>query len=453
MTTTKGMAGGPPRGERLRRTLGVIAVAFGATAFAVLFRGALEWFYESSYAAKNVVDGFRTLPGWARVLTPAVGGLLAGFLVTRASRSEGDGVSQVMEAVVFGRSKLSLRSTAWKALGSWIAIGSGGSIGREGPLVQFGGSLGNYVARVSGLGRDSSRVLVAAGTAAGFAAAYNTPFAAALFVLEVVTGVVVLDAMLPVMVAVALATLISRSIVGGGPIYGERDFALSSPGEFIALGLLAAFCGLGAQLFMRSLSRAEKVLQASPIRQPWRAGLGGLVVGVTALHLPEVTGNGYEPLNELLDGQLAVKLVIVLFFAKAIATIASVATGSPGGVFTPTMFLGGALGVVAAHGAGTFVAGPWSEGSYVLVGMAAMVAATTHAPLMASVMAFELSGDYAIVLPLVFTTAIATMISRRARTASIYTAPFVHKGIEWRVGFEGRLMAEREQASVNEPQR
>ncbi|AKU94249.1 Chloride channel protein [Labilithrix luteola] len=416
----------------------VTLVAIGSAAFAVAFRASLSFIYRM-LGGHDVLDAFMRLPPYMRVLVPAVGGLLAGIVSRVATKG---GVGDVMEAVVLGKTQLSLGRTAWKALGSWVAIASGGSVGREGPLIQFGGALGSMVARFTSLSNRSTRAIIAAGTAAGFTAAYNTPLAAVLFVLEIVTGVVVLEALLPVMVATAIATALTRYFVGGGPIYGARAFTIASSPELLAhalLGVVAAFVGQG---FMRLLSAGERLFARGYLQQPFRAALGGALVGLLAIKLPQVTGNGYEPLNELLDGRYSLGLVAVLLVAKAFATTASVSSGSPGGVFTPSLFLGGAVGLLFGHAVNAVGHVPGSPGSFALVGMAAAVAATTHAPMMAAVFVFEISADYAIVLPLVLATAIATMISRRLRPDSLYTAELRHKGVGWKITYEGRRFGE-----------
>ena len=166
-----------------------------------------------------------------------------------------------------------------------------------------------------------------------------------------------------------------------------------------------------------------------------------------AIAWPQVTGNGYEPLNLLLDEHYSLGLVAVLLVAKALATTASVSSGSPGGVFTPSLFIGGALGLIFGHFVSGYVGAPGSEGGYALVGMAAMIAATTRAPLMAAVLVFELSGDYAIVLPLVLATAFATLLSRRLSVDSIYTAELSRRGVSWEVTLEGRQVSESSKRS------
>ncbi|MBI3818227.1 MAG: chloride channel protein [Planctomycetes bacterium] len=425
-----------------RLAVGIVLVALAASAFAIAFRSALTFVLRHLLDANDVVAAFRREPWWVRMCLPGLGGLLAGGIAMLVSRSRGGkGVGDVMEAVVLGRVRLSMRVTLLKSLASWCAIACGGSLGREGPLIQFGGSAGKYIGDFLRLHPYRARVLIASGTAAGFAAAYNTPFAAVLFVIEIVTGVVVLDAVVPILVATVLATALTRSIVGEGPIYGQRGFFLHSPAELAAFAGLGIVVSIGAQAFMRLLTFGEHLFSRSKLTLPWKPALGGLLAGAVIAAVPDVAGNGYEPLSALLDGRLTLGFVAILLIGKCLATTASVSSGSPGGVFTPTLLLGGCIGFLYASAMvmiGGIELGP--VGGYALVGMAAATAATTHAPLMAAVMVFELSGDYAIVLPLVFATAIATMISRMLRRDSIYTAELHERGVGWELTMDGRRM-------------
>ena len=413
-----------------------MAVAWGAAAFAVLFRHAIARVFATGYGAPDVLTAFERLPWYARLALPMLGAALSGFLGALGAKLKGGhGVGEVMEAVALGKGQISLRLTLLKALGSWLSIVSGGSIGREGPLIQFGGGLGGTLGRLFRLRERQVRALIAAGAGAGFAAAYNTPIAAVLFVLEVVTGVIALDLVLPVIIAVPIATAFTRAAIGGGPIYGQRTFSMNSNAElalYAALGLLA---GLIGPLFMVLLKNGEALFAKLPLTRPLRAALGGGIVGVIAIALPQVTGNGYEAINLILGGQLGLALLVLLLFAKAVATTASVSSGSPGGVFTPTLLLGAALGGILGHLLARF--GPagatGAVAAYALVGMAAVIAATTHAPLMATVLVFELSGDYAIVLPLLTACAIATVLSRRVHRESIYTEELRRRGSQWEV--------------------
>jgi CIC family chloride channel protein len=427
-------------GERVRFLTALLLVAVGAGLFAVAFRLSLVPLYRALSGADDVMGTFLALPPPLRLVVPVAGALLAGLIAWwRIARSQG--VSNVMEAVALGNVDLSLRTTGWRVAASWSAIGSGMSIGREGPLIEFGGSLGATVARLAGVSVHRARVLVAAGTAAGFAAAYNTPFAAVLFVLEAIVGITALDALLSTMAATVIATTITRAVTESGPIYGERAFALVSPMELVPCALLGAVAAVAAVAFKALLALLEETVRSRPAPRPLVAGCGGLVVGAIAMFAPLVVGNGYEPLNLILDERLAIGTVAVLLVAKVAATAASVASGVPGGIFTPTLLMGGALGALWAYALAA-IGAPFasSPGSFALVGMAATTAATIHAPLTAAVMIFELSGDYPIVLPLMLSTIVATTISRWLGSESVYAAELRRRGLDWELTLDGRVI-------------
>jgi CIC family chloride channel protein len=423
---------------RPRFFLALFLVAIGAAGFAIFFRLALNGVYRLLYGASSVVESISGLPLWLRLAVPTGGALVAGLL-SRWRLARTQGVSNVMEAVALGKVTLSLRITAWRVAGSWSAIATGMSIGREGPLIEFGGSLGATASRVFGVSLNEARVLVAAGTAAGFAAAYNTPFAAVLFVLETIIGIVALDALLPAIAATVIATMLTRLVVGGGPIYGARAFAVASPLELASYAFLGVLAVAAAFTFKRTLAFGEQLVERHPIPQPWRAACGGLLVGSIVMFLPSVAGNGYEPLNLILDQRLPAATLAFLIVAKVVATSGSVASGVPGGVFTPVLLVGGAVGSLyglALEWLGLPAAA--GVGSYALVGMAATTAATIHAPLTAAVMVFELSGDYPIVLPLLLATVIATWLSRSLGGESVYEAELRRRGLGWELTLDGR---------------
>ena len=418
--------------------LGIVAVGLLSAGFAILFRGSLSALNQAAFGAHDVVHAVSTLTWWQRAIFPAIGAFLGG-LVSRFLGKSGGGVGDVMEAIVLGRVNLSMRSTVLKSFASWLAIATGGSLGREGPLIQFGGAAGKTVGQAFKLTSDQTRILIAAGTAAGFAAAYNTPFAAILFVVEVVIGVVVIEAVWPLLIATVLATGVTRFAIGPGPLYGVHTFELKNPWELVAYAGLGVVVAIGAQGFMRTLSFGERIFKHPKLPLPWRPALGGLLAGCVIAFMPQIAGNGYEPLQGLIAGQYTWAMVLFLLAGKVFATTASVSSGSPGGVFTPTLLVGGTLGFLFATALNLVVGGTLNPGGYVLVGMAAATAATTHAPILAAVMVFELTGDYAIVLPLLLATAIATLISRQMREDSIYMAELKEKGLDWELTFDGRI--------------
>lgn len=440
MTTAASARAHPWHG---RFALALVLVAVLAAGFAIVFRASLELVLDAVTGAGSVVEAMRQAPWWVRLGGPALGGLAAGLLTLLVLRRGGGSVGDVMEAVALGGTRLSLGVTVVRSAASWCAIVAGGSLGREGPLIQFGGAAGEAVGGRLGIPGEHRRILIAAGTAAGFAAAYNTPLAAVAFVLEIVAGIVVIEAVVPTMLATVIATALTRAVVGAGPIYGLREFALVSPLELGWFIVVAGLAALAAIAFTALVTIGERLFRQPWLRAPWRSALGGLLAGLIVLALPAVAGNGYEPLNLLLDGALPLGMVAVLLVAKAVATTASVASGSPGGVFTPTLLLGGATGYLLGAGlaAAGFDVGP--AGGYALVGMAAAIAAATHAPLMAAVLAFELSGDYAVVLPLVLATALATALARALGRDSIYMAELRARGVAWELTLAGREVAPR----------
>jgi CIC family chloride channel protein len=418
----------------------IVLVAIGAAGLAVTVRVLLAGIWQDVYGAPDGVEAFRGLALPWRVVLPALGGLGAGAIVTFVGHQGPRGVGAVMEAVVLGRVQLSLPRALWRSAASIAAIAGGGSLGREGPMILGGGSLGASLGRRIGLSSSRVRALVAAGTGAGFAAAYNTPLAAVLFVLEVVTGIATLEAVLPTMVAVAIATAVTRALVGAGPIYGPRTFALVSAWELVAYGVLGLLAALVARSFSLLLGVAERGFERTGLSRPLRGAVGGALVGLVALRLPEVVGNGHEPLNELLDGSYGLRMVLALLLGKAVASAASVGSGSPGGVFTPTLLLGASVGLMFGHLLTDLVGVPGvgAAGGYALVGMAATSAAATHAPMMAAVLVFELSGDYAVVLPLLVATSVSTTLARRLQPASMYGAELARRGVAWELTLDGR---------------
>jgi CIC family chloride channel protein len=417
----------------------LVLLALSAAGFAILFRVAFAFVLKQASGTDSIVAAFRSAPAGIRVLSPTLGGLAAGGItyLMRGMPAE-HGVGDVMEAVVLGRVRLSLRVTLAKSLASFLAIVSGGSLGREGPIIQLGAAAGKLFGGWFALPSRRRRTLIAAGTAAGFAAAYNTPFAAILFVLEVVIGVVALDTVIPTVLATVLATELTRAVLGPGPVYGQRAFSLVAPSELFAFAGLGLVAALGARAFRLLVSFGETCFRRPSLPLPWRPALGGFGAGLVVWLVPEVAGNGYEPLNSLLDGRLGFGFVLALLLAKSFATTASVASGSPGGVFTPTMLVGGSIGFLYFGVLDRAHVTLGQAGGYALVGMAAATAATTHAPLMAAVMAFELSGDYAVVLPLLTATALSTLLARWMGADSIYNAELRRRGVRWELTLEGR---------------
>jgi CIC family chloride channel protein len=426
----------------------VVLTAIAAALFAVAFRVSDTAVVEL-LGGDDIVTMISRAPWWERLLLPAAGGLGAGLIGLELARRRGaGGVGDIMEAIVLGRARVPLVRSVLQAFASWLAITTGNSLGREGPLIQFGAASGEAARRLFRLDDATARLVLAAGVCAGFASAYNAPIAASLFVVEVVTGVLVLEAAVPMLIASVIATVVTRLAMGDAPLYGVHDFGWSSPAElfaFAGLGLVAAPLGV---VFLRMLSFVDGYWRRLPL--PIRPALGGLVCGAMLIAFPLVTGNGLEPLGMLLDGRLAVAAIAWLIIAKPIATAASVGSGNPGGVFTPTLLLGGCLGALYAAGLhAMFSDSIGTTGAYALVGLAAALAATTHAPITAAVLACELSGDWRLVLPLLVACALAAGLARRLYIDSVYTAELTRRGLRWRLTLDGRRVIESQQQAVD----
>ncbi len=411
----------------------MLLVALGSAAFAIAFRASAHHVSVLLFGPGSLLEVFRRLRWWECLVLPLASGALAWGVLRLATRFKASAsVGEVMEAVAIGRGKMSAPATAFKALASLIAMGGGASIGREGPLIQFGGALGSSLSRWFALDDKQHRALVAAGTAAGFAAAYNTPLAAMLFMVEVVAGVITLDVLIPSAVATALATTLTRLAIGEGPIYGVRTFRLVSEVELLGFALLGVLAGVVGAGFIKLLERGERTAEHSRLSLLPKILLGALAVGAMAIALPEVVGNGFEPLSELLSGKMPLLVILALLVAKPLATTFSVSAGLPGGVFTPALLIGACVGALFGSGLEVIAGGHIAPATaYALVGLAALCAATTHAPIMAAVLGFELSGDYAIVLPLVLACACAVWVSERLQPNSLYETELRRRGLSW----------------------
>jgi len=308
-------------------------------------------------------------------------------------------------------------------------------------MIQIGASLGSVIAQRGRLSEDGIRTLVAAGAAGGLAAAFNAPIAGSLFALEVVLGDFAIASFSPVVMAGVAATAVSRGMYGDAQIFDIPGYALMSPAEFLPyalLGLVAGFVAVAFTLFLYGQERVWERVSAPPWIKP---AIGGLVVGGMALAFPEILGIGHLAMDRMLEGQVGLGLLMALVVMKIVATSLTLGSGGSGGVFVPSLFVGAALG-----GAFGTAVGQWAPfanggpGAYALVGMGALVAATSHAPLTGIVIMFELTGDYQIILPLMLACILSSVVASSLKEESIYTQKLKWKGISLRQGREENIL-------------
>jgi CIC family chloride channel protein len=367
-----------------------------------------------------------------RVLVPA----LAGLLITGVSFFThrplgGHGTAGILEAIWVHRGKLALGRTLLRGLLSIVAVAMGASLGREGALVSTGAASGSWLAERLHVTRRQARLLVACGAASGIAAAYDVPIGGALFGLEVLLGSFALELLGPIVVSCVVATILSRVLTRGHPGYVIPEYALMRPSE-VLLGLAyAPILGLASVVYVKVMGWVEvKVYQLPKQLTRWLPPLGLALVGAASLRFPQVLGNGYDTVNAALLGNVPLSLLLFLPVLKLAATAVCAGAGVPGGLFTPSLFFGGLIG--GALGELTqlvFHSGPPS-GALVLIGMAGVLAGTTHAAVSSVLIIFELTGDYGVILPLMLSAAVAAGISRALEPDSLYTAPLRRRGVK-----------------------
>ena len=427
-----------------------LAGAVGAVIFRFLIQLFREAFFSSGeffaqLAAGSLVLGDEDLlapgldlPAWRRLLAPALGGLLVGPLVYYLAREAmGHGVPEVMEAVARRGGVIRARVAGVKAVASALCIASGGSVGREGPIVQIGSALGSTIGQWFRLPSQQLRTLVGCGAAAGIAATFNAPIAGALFAAEVILANFAAARLGPIVISSVVATVVSRLFLGDTPAFSVPSYELVSPLELLpysALGVLAGLIGVG---FATALYTAETHFQRLAVPPPLRAAVGGLAVGAIGMLFPQVFGVGYGAITAALRAELPISLLAVLLFAKIAATSLTLGSGGSGGVFAPSLFLGAmAGGLVGSLLQLWFPAATASSGAYALVTMGAVVAATTHAPITAIIMIFEMTRSLAIIPPLMAACVISTLVASYLRRDSIYTMKLARRGVD--------LLAERD---------
>jgi CIC family chloride channel protein len=422
----------PP--ERVVLVLTALIVGVGAGIGAVVFRWLIQSITEFSFTGAPSALG---LGGrYYVVLIPAIGGLVVGPLTYFFAReAKGHGVPEVMEAVALRGGRIRPIVGLIKALASSICIGTGGSVGREGPIVQIGSAWGSTVGQWLHFSDERVRNLVACGAAGGIAATFNAPIAGVIFALEVILQEFSAGYFSTVVISSVTASVISRMALGDVPAFPVPDYSLVNVWElplYAVLGVVAAFVASG---FIFLLYKAEDLFDDWRIPEYLKPAIGGLGMGVIGLFLPQTFGVGYETIESTLLNPNDLTLLAALLVAKLVATSIILGSGGSGGVFAPGLFMGAMVG--GAYGLGVhwlFPGATATAGAYALVGMAAVFAGAARAPITAILILFEMSDDYLIILPLMLSTVVCTLLAEHLSPGSIYTVKLVRRGVRLALG-------------------
>jgi CIC family chloride channel protein len=422
--------------------LGVIvglAAGFGAVGFRYL----INFFQTLAYGGENdLLELVVNLPWYYRVAVPAIGGLIVGPLVYFFAReAKGHGVPEVMEAVALKGGVIRKRVVVVKSLASAISISTGGSVGREGPIVQIGSAIGSVLGQFMKVSADRMRTLVGCGAAAGIAATFNAPIAGSMFALEVILGDFGLATFSPIVISSVVATAVSRAYLGDTPAFIVPVYELVSAWELPMYLVLGIFCAVVGVFFTKILYRIEDLFDGIKFPEYLKGLVGGLILGVASLVFPQILGVGYGAIDMALMQQMAWWLLAVLVLVKILATSVTIGSGGSGGIFAPSLFLGamagGFFGIVVHQLFPNITASP---GAYSIVGMGAVVSATTHGPLAAILILFEMTGSYKIILPVMLACIIATIASGQLLRDSIYTLKLARRGIDIKEGKEVNVL-------------
>ncbi len=410
-----------------------VLIGLGGGMAAIFFRYLVEgstWTFSGGLTVNPA--GFSSLPWWWLLFMPAAGGLLVGPIVNYLTpEARGTGVPEVMEAVALHGGRIRKRVGLFKALAVAVCLGSGGSAGREGPIIHVGAAIGSLIGRVFAVPTRNLRTFVGCGAAAGIAATFNAPIAGAMFAGEVILGRFGVVRFSAIVISSVVATVLSRHYIADLPAFIVPSFKLQHNQELFFYSILGLGAALVGSAFIWLMGASRKFFNKIPIHPAIKPALGGLAVGAIALLAPQVLGVGYDSINNAMHGLTPWNLLLLLLLAKLAATTLTLGSGGSGGVFAPSLFfgasLGGAMGAVLQ---GWLPGEVGNTGSYALVGAGAVVAATTRAPITAIIIIFELTNNYTIIVPLMIASILATLLAGKLTPLSIYHAKLHQKGID-----------------------
>jgi len=413
---------------------------------AILFRELIEFVQATAYGDPDYsLSLLERLEWWHVLLVPAAGGAVVGPIVYFFAReAKGHGVPEVMDAVATKQGVIRKRIVVAKSLASAVTIGTGGSVGREGPIVQIGSAIGSAMGQILKLPRTKMRTLVGCGAAAGIAATFNAPVAGALFALEVILGDFGVRRFTPIVISSVIATAVSRHFVGDFPAFEIKvSYGMVTPFELLTYPILGIASAVVAVIYIKSVYFSEDMFDKIRIPEYIKPVLGGLMIGAIGLYCPRIFGVGYETVDQALNDEILPWGFLFLFMGiKLIATSLTLGGGGSGGVFAPSLFMGALLGGGLGHlFHSLFPTLTATPGAYALVGMGALVAAATRSPLTSIMIIFEMTGDYKIILPLMLACIIGNTIATRINRHSIYTLKLARRGVNLMKGRDINLLA------------
>lgn len=422
--------------EAVGPMLFAITIGLGAGAASILFRRLIDLSHGLFFGVgAETIDAWTVIP--ATIVIVPLGGLIVGLISHFwAPETKGHGVPEVILAVAQNGGRIRPQVTLFKALSAAVTIGSGGSAGREGPIVQIGSAFGSALAQLFRLPDRRVILGVACGAAGGIAATFNAPLAGVIFALEVILGKFTGLYFGMVVMSSATATVVARYLgeEGDNPAFRlAQEHGMEGVPDllcFIGLGLV---CALVAQAYIRAVYLVEEASDRAPLPPFLKPAIGGLLVGIMAIWTPQIMGTGYETIESALnnDAALTAGLLFALACAKLIGTAFTVGSGGSGGIFAPSLFIGATFG--GAYGSlmhGWFPGSVSSAGAYALIGMAAVFAAAAHAPVTAIFILFEMTDDYRIIIPLMSATVVSTLLSQALSRDSIYSIKLKRSGID-----------------------
>jgi len=418
--------------------IGIIG-GFGAVGFRTLI-GLIQIIAIGGHS--NVLETVSALPWYMKLLLPSIGGLVVGPLIYFFGReTKGHGVPEVIEAVALRGGKIRSRVMFLKAFVSAVTIGTGGSVGREGPIVQIGSSVGSTFGQWLRVSQERLKVLVSCGAAAGIAATFNAPIAGVLFSVEIILGNYAIATLVPLIISSVMATIVGRWYFGDIPAFEIPHYSLGNAWEIGPYILLGIVSGTIAVCFVKLLYSLEDLADNIPIKDWIKTPLILLLIGLMLLYFPHVYGVGYDTITQVLKSKMVWYMLLLLVPVKMIATSITLAAGGSGGIFAPSLFLGAVFG--GLFGTLMHFLFPdviMSSGAYAVVGMSAMVAGTTHAPLTAFLVIFEMTGDYKLILPLMLCSILASFVASVIKRDSIYTMKLSRRGVDLSRGMEVSIM-------------